>query len=79
MYVTAVWRRVLHWSTRARLPSPLPGPAASPQEAADRFAAAVVLLSAGWAAAHRACRPAGSGACGCAAAPGSRHLSRPEG
>ncbi|PNW70077.1 hypothetical protein CHLRE_17g704802v5 [Chlamydomonas reinhardtii] len=53
MYVAAVWRRVLHWSTRARLPSPLPGPA-SPQEAADRFAAAVALLPAGWAAAARA-------------------------
>ncbi|PNW70157.1 hypothetical protein CHLRE_17g708076v5 [Chlamydomonas reinhardtii] len=53
MYVTAVWRRVLHWSTRARLPSPLPGPA-SPQAAAARFAAAVALLPAGWAAAARA-------------------------
>ena len=41
---------MLHWSPRARLASPLPGPA-SPQEAADRFAAAVALLPAGWAAA----------------------------
>ncbi|PNW73883.1 hypothetical protein CHLRE_13g576720v5 [Chlamydomonas reinhardtii] len=49
MYVTAVWPRVLHWSMRARLLSPLRGPAL-PQYVADRFAAAVALLPAGWAA-----------------------------
>ncbi len=54
MYMNNVWRRVLRYR-RLTLPSPLRGPP-TVRAAADRFAEAVALLPAGWAAAARAAR-----------------------
>jgi hypothetical protein len=62
IYLTRVWRPVLGWGPRWRLPSPLLGPA-SPMVAADRVAAAVALLPAGWKAAARETRRARGSAC----------------